>query len=108
MRCLVLGSALLAVTLGAAPTARAAGDAQEGKWKAETCMGCHAVESYKNVYPTYHVPKLAGQHESYLVTALTEYRNGNRSHKTMQANVANLSDQDIADIAAYLASNPGR
>lgn len=104
----VLGATLLLATLGAATAAQAAGDAQEGRWKAETCMGCHAVDSYKNVYPTYHVPKLAGQHESYLVSALKAYREGERSHKTMHANVANLSDQDIADIAAYMSANPGR
>lgn len=91
-----------------ASTPAVAGDAAAGKWKAETCLGCHAVESYQNVYPTYNVPKLAGQHEAYLVAALKAYRSGERSHRTMQANAANLSDEDIADIAAYLAENPGK
>ncbi len=81
----------------------AAGDAGAGRSKAFTCMGCHGVPSYTNVYPTYHVPKLGGQHAQYLAAALAAYKNGQRSHATMQAQVSNLSDQDMADIAAYFA-----
>jgi cytochrome c553 len=82
----------------------AAGDPVAGRNKAETCLGCHAVASYFNVYPSYHVPKLAGQHADYLITALQAYKAGTRKHETMQANAANLSDQDMADIAAYLSN----
>lgn len=81
-----------------------AGDAESGASKAETCLGCHGVAHYVNTYPTYHVPKLAGQHELYLVEALKAYREKQRSHATMHANASSLSDEDIADIAAYLAS----
>lgn len=81
----------------------AAGDAVVGKGKASTCMGCHGIPSYTNVYPTYHVPKLGGQHEQYLVSALNEYKNKQRSHKTMQAQAMSLSDQDMADIAAWFS-----
>jgi len=80
-----------------------AGDAAEGGKKAYTCLGCHGVKHYVNTYPTYHVPKLAGQHEAYLISALKAYRAGQRKHETMQANAALLSDQDIADIAAFFA-----
>jgi len=97
-----VGTAALMVTL--LPVAHAAGDAAAGAGKAETCLGCHGVEHYVNTYPTYKVPKVAGQHEAYLVAALQAYRSKTRSHPTMQANAANLSDQDIADIAAYFAS----
>lgn len=97
---------LLAVCLtGLATTATyAAGNAEAGRSKAFTCMGCHGVESYTNVYPTYHVPKLGGQHAKYLVAALQGYKSGQRSHGTMRAQAANLSDQDMEDIAAYFQS----
>ncbi len=81
----------------------AAGNAEAGAQKAYTCLGCHGVMHYVNTYPTYHVPKLGGQHEAYLIAALKAYRGGQRSHATMQANAALLTDQDIADIAAYFA-----
>ena len=83
----------------------AAGDATAGKAKAATCMGCHGVPSYTNVYPTYHVPKLGGQHAQYLVSALQAYKAGQRSHKTMQAQAQSLTDQDMEDIAAFFANS---
>lgn len=82
----------------------AAGDGGAGKVKAQTCMGCHGIPNYNNVYPTYHVPKLGGQHAAYIVAALQAYKAGQRGHKTMHANAASLSDQDMADIAAYFES----
>ena len=84
--------------------AQAAGDAQRGAVRSETCLGCHGVVSYTNVYPTYRVPKLGGQHAAYISAALKGYRSGERSHKTMQAQASGLSDQDIDDIAAYFSS----
>ena len=81
----------------------AEGDAAAGASKAYTCLGCHGVKHYVNTYPTYHVPKLAGQHATYLIAAMKAYRAGERKHETMQANVALLSDEDIADIAAFFA-----
>ena len=68
-----------------------------------TCLGCHGIDDYKNVYPTYSVPELDGQHARYLIAALKEYRSGERSHATMHMQAASLSDQDIEDIAAYFA-----
>jgi len=82
----------------------AAGDAAAGAKKAHTCLGCHGVQHYVNTYPTYHVPFIAGQHEAYLVAALQAYRGKQRAHPTMQANAGLLTDQDIADIAAFFAS----
>lgn len=81
-----------------------AGDPVEGRLKAESCLGCHGIPAYVNTYPTYHVPKLGGQHEAYLVAALKAYRNKERSHETMHANASSLNDTDIDDIAAYLSS----
>ena len=79
----------------------AAGDAENGKKLAYTCTGCHGIPFYQNTYPRYHVPRLGGQNEAYIVAALKAYRSGERSHPTMQAQAGNLTDQDIADIAAY-------
>lgn len=89
-----------------APPAAAAltGDATRGKGLTYTCRGCHGVEGYKNAYPSYHVPKLGGQSEVYLRNALLEYRGAKRKHPTMQAQAESFSEQDIADIAAYLSS----
>ena len=69
-----------------------------------SCQGCHGVTGYKNAYPSYHVPKITGQSPEYVINALTEYRKGTRKHPTMQAQGQSFSEQDIADIAAYLSS----
>lgn len=84
--------------------ALADGDPAAGAKKAETCLGCHGIANYDNAYPTYNVPKLGGQHVQYLTDALKSYQNGARAHDTMHAQAATLSDQDIADIAAYFSS----
>ncbi len=80
------------------------GDAARGKGLTYTCRGCHGITGYKNAYPSYRVPKLGGQSETYLNNALKEYRGGKRKHPTMQAQAESFSEQDIADIAAYLSS----
>src|SRR5256885_14082109 len=54
----------------------------------------------------YSVPKLEGQNPDYLAAALHGYRDGDRAHLTMHSQAATLSDQDIADIAAYFAGKP--
>jgi cytochrome c553 len=80
------------------------GDAAMGKQLTYTCQGCHGVTGYKNAYPNYHVPRIGGQSALYLTNALTEYRKGTRKHPTMQAQSQSFSDQDIADIAAFLST----
>lgn len=97
-------SAAIFLAMIAIQPASAEGDPARGAILADTCKGCHAVDSYTNVYPTYHVPRLAGQSTEYLVTALKLYRDGNREHPTMIAQAASYSDQDVEDIAAWLAS----
>ena len=86
------------------PPAAVTGDATRGKGLTYTCRGCHGVVGYKNAYPNYHVPKLGGQSPAYLNNALKEYREGKRKHPTMQAQAESFSEQDLADIAAYLSS----
>lgn len=95
---------LTASVMYPAAQAVAAGDAAAGAEKAHTCLGCHGVQHYVNTYPTYHVPLIAGQHEAYLVAALQAYRAKTRKHPTMQANASLFTDQDIEDIAAWLAA----
>lgn len=82
----------------------AAGNPAAGKIKSQTCLGCHGVAGYDTVYPEYPVPRLAGQHAAYIVAALKEYKNHDRSFKTMQAQASALSEQDMEDIAAYFES----
>jgi cytochrome c553 len=62
------------------------------------------VPGYTNAYPDYPVPQIAGQNEQYIINALHGYKVGDRTHPTMMAQAQSLSDQDIADIAAYLSS----
>ena len=82
---------------------QAAGDAALGRQQTLRCLGCHGIEGYANTYPHYRVPKIAGQHPEYIESALKAYRSEQRKHKTMHAQTIDLSDQDIADIAAHLA-----
>ncbi|MDT8406990.1 MAG: cytochrome c [Methylococcales bacterium] len=88
--------------------ASAADAVAQGKHAFETCRGCHSIAGYSNVYPTYHVPKVAGQRSQYIVEALTAYRAGERPHGTMKANANNLSDKTIENIAQYLEQAPHR
>ena len=88
----------------ATPAAAAlTGNPDEGRVLTYTCQGCHGLVGYRNVYPTYHVPRIGGQSVLYLSNALHEYRKGTRKHPTMQAQASSFSDQDIADIAAFLS-----
>ena len=86
-----------------APASAPVGDAACGKPLTYTCQGCHGITGYKNAYPNYHVPRIGGQSAQFLTNALMEYRSGARKHPTMQAQAQSFSEQDIADIAAYLS-----
>ena len=92
--------------LAAAPALAQQADLAHGKALAYTCLGCHGVEGYRNAYPDYSVPRLEGQHPEYIVAALQAYKTGQRSHATMAAQAASLSDQDMLDVAAYVAGKP--
>jgi cytochrome c553 len=85
-----------------APLAFADGNADAGKGKTSMCIGCHEIEGYKASFPVvYSVPKIVGQSSKYIEAALQAYKKGDRSHPTMRAIAGSLSDQDIADLAAY-------
>jgi cytochrome c553 len=92
----------------AAPAAHAAGDAVAGKGKVFQCQGCHGIADWRTAFPeVYRVPKLGGQKPEYIVAALKAYKKGERDFATMRAIASELSEQDMADIAAYYgAQNP--
>jgi len=104
----LIPASLACALLAAAPSAFSAdaGDPAAGKAKNSMCIGCHSIGGYKTVFPeVYHVPKIGGQHAAYIVKALQEYKSGNRSHPSMRAIAASLSDKDMADLAAYYAAD---
>jgi cytochrome c553 len=100
-------TASLAVLAGFALSAQAAdvvGNAKAAQGKVAMCIGCHGIPDYRTAYPeVYQVPMLGGQNALYLENALKGYRKGDRNFQTMHAIASSLSDQDIADIAAYYA-----
>lgn len=79
----------------------AQGDAENGQSKASTCAACHGQDG-NSLNPEW--PNLAGQHEKYIVKALRSYKNGTRDVVLMASQAAGLSEQDMADVAAYFAS----
>lgn len=93
---------LMAVCLSALLSVNAfAGSAAAGKQKATTCQACHGADG-NSQSPEF--PKLAGQYQDYIIHALHAYKNGTRKNPIMKGFAANLSDADIADLAAYFSS----
>jgi len=84
--------------------AAAKGNAANGQQKAATCEACHGKNG-KSLDPNY--PNLAGQHESYLIKALSDYRAGRRTNAIMSTFASQLSNQDIQDVAAWYSSQTG-
>ncbi len=102
----VPGAVVVATALSLTAFAQSAfaGDPDKGRMLSETCRGCHGIEGYKNTYPSYHVPRLAGQYADYVVAALKAYQSGDRAHDTMHAQATSLTDEEMADIGAYFES----
>lgn len=94
----------LLLTLGVTGLAQAAGDATAGQTKAAVCGACHGPDG-NSAAPTF--PKLAGQGERYLLKQMKDIKSGARPVVPMTGLLDNLSDQDLADIAAYFASQKG-
>jgi cytochrome c553 len=91
-----------------AQNAPATGDAKAGSQKNAMCIGCHGIPGWRTAYPeVYHVPMIHGQHQAYIVKALQAYRSGERSHPSMRAIAASLSDQDMMNLAAYYGAAAG-
>ena len=100
----ILTTTLLALTLGAGSTLAQAqeGSAAAGAKKNDQCIGCHGIPYYRSSFPeVYEVPMIAGQNAKYIVAALNAYKKGDRKHPTMRGVAATLSEQDMADLAAF-------
>lgn len=97
----ILLAALLALSL---PAAAASGNADAGRKKAALCAACHGENG---VSVSAEFPNLAGQYPDYLQNALMHYKNGKRKNPIMQAQVANLTQRDMLDLAAFFASQKG-
>ena len=100
----LLAVALFALAAGstAAQTPAPAGDAAKGREKVAMCQGCHGIDGWRTAFPeVYSVPKIAGQQPAYIASALKAYRSGERTHPSMRAIAAQLSDANIANVAAY-------
>ena len=99
--------AVVTMTLAtfAAQAQAPAGDVKAGESKAAMCIGCHGIPGYQNSFPEIHkVPQIQGQSDKYIAGALAAYKKGDRKHPTMRGIAASLSDQDMADLAAFYAS----
>ncbi|MGM9425633.1 c-type cytochrome [Hydrogenophaga sp. MI9] len=105
----VVAAATLFAAIPAAQAQGVTGSADAGKKKAEMCIGCHGIKGYQNSFPEIHkVPKISGQSDKYIVSALTAYKKGDRKHPSMRGIAGSLSDQDMADLAAFYSSQAGQ
>jgi cytochrome c553 len=93
---------VLAGIANAGLAAEIVGNPKAAAAKIEMCIGCHGIPGYKSSFPeVYQVPMIGGQSAKYLEAALHAYKKGDRKHPSMNGIAASLSDQDIADVAAY-------
>lgn len=100
MKKLLQISFVLAAAFGA--VAAQAQDVKAGEKKIAMCIGCHGIVGYQASFPEIHkVPMIAGQNAKYIVSALQAYAKGDRKHPTMRGIAGSLSDQDMADVAAF-------
>ncbi len=94
--------AVASVTAISAQAQEVKGDAKAAEQKIAMCIGCHGIQGYQTSFPeVYRVPMISGQNAKYIVAALNAYKKGERKHPTMRGIADSLSDQDIADVAAY-------
>ena len=96
----------VAATLAFATLPAQAANPEAGKAKVqEICQACHGMDGLSAVSPEY--PRLAGQHRDYLAKALRDYKSGARKNPVMGAMAAPLTAQDIDNVTAYYAKQPG-
>lgn len=104
----VVAVATLSAVASAALAQGVTGSAEAGKKKAEMCIGCHGIVGYQNSFPEIHkVPKISGQSDKYIISALTAYKKGDRKHPSMRGIAGSLSEQDMADLAAFYSAQAG-
>ena len=102
----VFAFAVASVTLISAQAQEVKGDAKAGENKIAMCIGCHGIKGYQASFPEIHkVPMISGQGAKYITSALAAYKKGERKHPTMRGIADSLSDQDMADVAAYYAQH---
>ena len=100
----LLAVLVLAACAGSASAADIVGNPKAAPNKIEMCIGCHGIPGYKASFPeVYQVPMIGGQSAKYIESALHAYKKGDRKHPSMKGIASSLSDQDIADVAAYYA-----
>ncbi len=97
--------ALSILAAAASPAALAEGDAAAGQTKSAVCAACHGVDG-NSVNPEW--PSLAGQHPSYIAHSIEAYKGGKRENVLMTPQAMALSEEDVADLAAYFASQAPR
>ena len=96
---------MLFALAGAALAQAPLGNAEAAKSKISMCIGCHGIPGYKTVFPqVYHVPMITGQTPLYIVNALQAYKSGARKHPSMRGIAQGLTEQDMADLAAYYST----
>jgi cytochrome c553 len=102
----IVFATLVAAVTGTVHAQDVKGDAAAGAGKVAMCIGCHGIKGYQASFPeVYKVPMISSQGAGYIAAALTGYKKGDRKHPTMRAIAESLSDQDIADVAAYYAAD---
>ena len=105
----VVAAATLFAAIPAAQAQAVTGSADAGQKKAEMCIGCHGIKGYQNSFPEIHkVPKISGQSDKYIISALTAYKKGDRKHPSMRGIAGSLNDQDMADLAAFYSAQAGQ
>lgn len=97
---MIVAAALALVSLPAV----ADGNPVAGKAESQVCQSCHGVDGNS---ASAQFPRLAGQHRTYLVKALMDYRSGARKNAIMNGMAAQLTNQQIEDVAAYFSSQKG-
>jgi len=103
-----VAAATLFVAAASAQAQGVTGNVEAGQKKAEMCIGCHGIPGYQNSFPEIHkVPMISGQSGPYIVSALKAYQKGERKHPSMRGIAGSLSEQDMADLAAFYAGQAG-
>lgn len=105
MRLCLKQALMVLLIIGWAPLAEASGNPQRGLEISAVCQSCHGIDGNLSLQDDY--PKLGGQHADYLVHSLKAYRSGDRNHAIMSGFARDLSDQDIADLAAWYSQQQG-
>ncbi len=105
LRILCAAGTVAVASTAAAQQPAAGGNPEAARAHISMCTGCHTIPGYQASFPrVYRVPKIGGQSAKYIEAALQGYKKGERDHPTMQAIAKGLTDQQIADIAAYYAA----